>query len=203
MSDKAIQKVLDHAREGLRARELFFEENAPQLVEIARVIALCLTEGGKVMFCGNGGSAADSQHLAAEFVNRFKLERPPLPALSLTTDTSILTAIGNDYGFDLVFVKQVQALGQAGDILVGISTSGTSRNVLAALREARTRGLVTLGMCGQFTAEMEPLCDHLISVPSKDTPVVQEVHIAAGHMLCHVVDHFLFESVMELGQGPA
>ncbi len=203
MSDKAIQKVLEHAREGLRARELFFEENAPQLVEIARVIALCLTEGGKVMFCGNGGSAADSQHLAAEFVNRFKLERPPLPALSLTTDTSILTAIGNDYGFDLVFVKQVQALGQAGDILVGISTSGTSRNVLAALREARTRGLVTLGMCGQFTAEMEPLCDHLISVPSKDTPVVQEVHIAAGHMLCHVVDHFLFESVMELGQGPA
>lgn len=203
MSDKAIQKVLDHAREGLRARELFFEENAPQLVEIARVIALCLTEGGKVLFCGNGGSAADSQHLAAEFVNRFKLERPPLPALSLTTDTSILTAIGNDYGFDLVFVKQVQALGQAGDILVGISTSGTSRNVLAALREARTRGLVTIGMCGQFTSEMEPLCDHLISVPSKDTPVVQEVHIAAGHMLCHVVDHFLFESVMELGQGPA
>jgi len=202
MSDKAVQKIMDHAHEGLRVREIFFEENAPQLVEIARTIALCLTEGGKVLFCGNGGSAADCQHLAAEFVNRFKLERPPLPALALTTDTSIITAIGNDYGFDLVFVKQVQALGQAGDILVGISTSGTSRNVLAALREAKARGLKTLGMCGQFTAEMEPLCDHLISVPSKDTPVVQEVHIAAGHMLCHVVDHFLFEAVMELSQSP-
>jgi D-sedoheptulose 7-phosphate isomerase len=201
MSDKAIQKVLDHAREGLRAREIFFEENAAQLVQIARAIALCLTEGGKVLFCGNGGSAADCQHLAAEFVNRFKLERPPLPALALTTDTSIITAIGNDYGFDLVFVKQVQALGQAGDILVGISTSGTSRNVIAALREGKARGLTTIGMCGQFTSEMDALSDHLISVPSKDTPVVQEVHIAAGHMLCHVVDHFLFEAVMELGQG--
>ncbi len=202
MSEKAIRKVLEHSREGLRVREAFFEEHAAHLVDIARVMALCLTEGGKVLFCGNGGSAADSQHLAAEFVNRFKLERPPLPAMALTTDSSILTAIGNDYGFDLVFVKQVQALGQAGDILVGLSTSGTSRNVLAALREAKQRGLTTLGLCGAMTGEMEPLCDHLLSVGSKDTPQVQEVHIAAGHMLCHVVDHFLFESVMELGARP-
>ncbi|MDR3639748.1 MAG: D-sedoheptulose 7-phosphate isomerase [Humidesulfovibrio sp.] len=201
MSEKAVRKVLEHAREGLRVREAFFEENAQGLVEIARNVALALTEGGKVLFCGNGGSAADSQHLAAEFVNRFKLERPPLPAIALTTDTSIITAIGNDYGFDLVFVKQVQALGLAGDILVGISTSGTSRNVLAALREAKSRGLVTIGMCGAMTGEMEPLCDHLISVGSKDTALIQEVHIAAGHMLCHVVDHYLFEAVMELGQG--
>jgi len=200
MSEKAVRKVLEHAREGLRAREHFFEENAQNLVNVARVIALSLTEGGKLLFCGNGGSAADSQHLAAEFVNRFKLERPPLPAIALTTDSSILTAIGNDYGFDLVFVKQVQALGLAGDVLVGISTSGTSRNVLAALREGKNRGLVTIGMCGGLTGEMEPVCDHLISVQSKDTPVVQEVHIAAGHMLCHVVDHFLFESVLELDQ---
>ncbi len=201
MSEKAIRKVLEHAHEGLRVREAFFEENAPNLVEIARITALSLTEGGKVLFCGNGGSAADCQHLAAEFVNRFKLERPPLPAIALTTDSSILTAIGNDYGFELVFVKQVQALGLAGDILIGISTSGSSRNVLAALREAKSRGLVTIGMCGAMTGEMEPLCDHILSVPSKDTAIIQEVHIAAGHMLCHVVDHFLFESVMELGQG--
>jgi len=200
MSEKAVRKVLEHAREGLRVREAFFEEHAKDLVQIARAVALTLTEGGKVLFCGNGGSAADCQHLAAEFVNRFKLERPPLPAIALTTDSSILTAIGNDYGFDLVFMKQVQALGQAGDILVGISTSGTSRNVLAALREAKARGLTTIGMCGAMTGEMEPLSDHLISVGSKDTPLIQEVHIAAGHMLCHVVDHFLFESVMELGQ---
>jgi D-sedoheptulose 7-phosphate isomerase len=201
MSDKAVRKVLEHAREGLHVREVFFEENAQHLVEIARVMALALTQGGKILFCGNGGSAADSQHLAAEFVNRFRLERPPLPAMALTTDTSILTAIGNDYGFDLVFVKQVQALGLAGDILIGISTSGTSRNVVAALREAKAKGLVTIGMCGSATGEMEPLCDHLISVGSKDTALIQEVHIAAGHMLCHIVDHFLFEAVMELGQG--
>jgi D-sedoheptulose 7-phosphate isomerase len=201
MSEKAVRKVLEHAKEGLRAREAFFEENAQNLVAIARAMAVTLTEGGKLLFCGNGGSAADSQHLAAEFVNRFKLERPPLPAIAITTDSSILTAIGNDYGFDLVFVKQVQALGLSGDMLVGISTSGTSPNVLAALREAKSRGLATLGMCGGMTGEMEPLCDHLISVPSKDTAIIQEVHIAAGHMLCHVVDHFLFESVMELSQG--
>lgn len=200
MSDKAVRKVLEHAREGLSVREAFFEENAQNLVAVAKAMALALTEGGKILFCGNGGSAADSQHLAAEFVNRFRLERPPLPALALTTDTSILTAIGNDYGFDLVFVKQVQAMGLAGDMLVGISTSGTSRNVIAALREAKARGLATIGMCGSATGEMEPLCDHLISVPSRDTALVQEVHIAAGHMLCHVVDHFLFEAVMELGR---
>lgn len=201
MSEKAVRKVLEHAQEGLRVRQLFFEENAGLLVDIARKAALALTEGGKLLFCGNGGSAADSQHLAAEFVNRFKLERPPLPAIALTTDTSILTAIGNDYGFDLVFVKQVQALGLAGDVLFGISTSGTSRNVIAALREAKGRGLCTIGMCGATTGEMESVCDHIISVPSKDTAIVQEVHISAGHMICHVIDHFLFESVMELGQG--
>lgn len=198
MSEKALAKVREHARKGLEIREKFFEERSEQLVEIARAMAVCLARGGKILFCGNGGSAADSQHLAAEFVNRFVLERPPLPALALTTDSSILTAIGNDYGFDRVFEKQVQALGNRGDVLVGISTSGTSPNVLAALREARRRELVTVGMTGQQGAEMQPLCDHLIQVPGRETALVQEVHIAAGHMLCHIVDHFLFESVLEL-----
>ena len=198
MSEKALAKIRDHARKGLEARERFFEERAGLLVEIARSMAVCLARGGKLLFCGNGGSAADSQHLAAEFVNRFLLERPPLPAVALTTDTSILTAIGNDYGFDQVFSKQVQALGNRGDVLVGLSTSGSSPNVLAALREGRRRGLVTVGLTGMQGAEMQPLCDFLIQVPSRETPVVQEIHIAAGHMLCHVVDHFLFESVLEL-----
>ncbi len=187
--DGAIE-ALAESRRRLRA----------QILETADEIAGCFARGGRLLICGNGGSAADAQHVAGEFVGRYLKERRALPAIALTTDTTILTAIGNDYGFDLVFVKQVQALGQAGDVLVGISTSGTSRNVLAALREAKARGLTTIGMCGQFTAEMEPLCDHLISVPSKDTPLIQEVHIAAGHMLCHLVDHFLFEAVLELGQ---
>ncbi|HMM38235.1 MAG TPA: D-sedoheptulose 7-phosphate isomerase [Desulfovibrio sp.] len=198
MSEKALAKIREHARKGLEIREKFFEERSGQLVEIARAMAVCLARGGKILFCGNGGSAADSQHLAAEFVNRFVLERPPLPALALTTDTSILTAIGNDYGFDRVFEKQVQALGNRGDVLVGISTSGASPNVLTALREARRRELVTVGMTGQQGGEMQPLCDHLIQVPGRETALVQEIHIAAGHMLCHIVDHFLFESVLEL-----
>ena len=134
MSEKAVQKVQEHARKGLAAREKFFEARSGLVVQVARAMAVCLAKGGKILFCGNGGSAADCQHLAAEFVNRFKLERPPLPGIALTTDSSILTAIGNDYGFDQVFEKQVQALGREGDVLVGLSTSGSSPNVLRALK---------------------------------------------------------------------
>ncbi len=198
MSKEALFKIKQHAKAGLKVREEFFDAKDEILVDVARAAAVSLAKGGKVLFCGNGGSAADSQHLAAEFVNRFKLERPPLPAIALTTDTSILTAIGNDYGFEHVFEKQVQALGKPGDIFVGISTSGTSANVMLAMREAKNRGLVTVGMCGAQDKEMLPVCDHLLAVPSNDTALVQEVHIAAGHMLCLIVDHFLFEAVMEL-----
>ncbi|MDD4731950.1 MAG: D-sedoheptulose 7-phosphate isomerase [Desulfovibrio sp.] len=198
MSNSALEKVRAHAEAGLRAREQFFAEQSELLVETARTCAVCLAKGGKLLFCGNGGSAADSQHLAAEFVNRFKLERPPLPAIALTTDTSIITAIGNDYNFNQIFEKQVQALGSAGDVLVGISTSGGSANVLAALREARRRNMTTIGMTGQRGGEMAGLCDALIAAPTTDTAVIQEVHIAAGHVICHLVDHFLFEAVMEL-----
>ena len=198
MSENAVEKILHHAREGVAARERFFEERAELLAEIARAMAVCLARGGKLLLCGNGGSAADCQHLAAEFVNRFRLERPPLPAIALTTDSSILTAIGNDYSFDAVFEKQVQALGVPGDILIGISTSGSSMNVLQAMREAKRKGLVTVGMTGQQGGDMAPASDFLVQAPSRDTAIVQEIHIAAGHMLCHIVDHFLFEAVMEL-----
>jgi D-sedoheptulose 7-phosphate isomerase len=199
MTQTALDKVTAHAQAGQRIRERFFAEKSEYLVDLGRTLAVCLAKGGKLLLCGNGGSAADSQHLAAEFVNRFKLERPPLPAIALTTDTSALTAIGNDYGFDQVFLKQVQALANPGDILIGISTSGTSPNVIAALKEARRKGVTTVGMAGESGGEMVPLCDHLILVPSAETALIQEVHIAAGHVLCHLVDHFLFEAVMELG----
>lgn len=201
MSEQALRKILDHAREGAAARERFFEDQGETIVEISRCMASSLAGGGKIVFCGNGGSAADSQHLAAEFVNRFLLERPPLPAIALTTDTSVLTAIGNDYGFDLVFLKQVQALGVEGDVLVGISTSGSSPNVIQALRAGRDKGMVTVGMTGASAGELLPLCDYILQVPSKSTPIIQECHIAAGHMLCHIVDHFLFEAVLELDPG--
>jgi len=198
MSKSAVAKVMEHAKAGLAARETFFEENAENLVEIGRAMAVSLAKGGKILLCGNGGSAADAQHLAAEFVNRFQLERPPLPAVALTTDSSILTAVGNDYGFEQVFTKQVQALGKAGDVFVGISTSGTSPNVIHALREARRKEMLCIGMSGAGGAEMAESCHWMISVPSPVTAIVQEVHIAAGHMLCHLVDHFLFVAVMEL-----
>lgn len=198
MSEEALRIVLDHSAKGAEAREKFFAENGRKVVEVARTLAVCLARGGKLLFCGNGGSAADAQHLAGEFVNRFLLERPPLPGLALTTDTSVLTAIGNDYGFDQVFAKQVQALGKSGDVLVAISTSGNSANVIHALRAARDKGLATVGLGGGNGGEMLPFCDHTLLVNAQTTPLIQEVHIAAGHLLCQLVDYFLFEAVMEL-----
>ena len=180
------------------ARKAFFDTKGELVVEVSRAMAVCLASGGKIMFCGNGGSAADCQHLAAEFSNRFKLERPPLPGLALTTDTSAITAIANDYSFDEIFSKQLQALGRPGDMLVGFSTSGTSTNVIRAMREAKRNEIITVGMCGQSGAEMTSVSDFLVTVPSSDTPVIQEIHISAGHMMCHLVDHFLFEAVSEL-----
>lgn len=197
MSAEALEMVLGHAREGAQLRERFFADNAPLLVAVGRTLAVCLAKGGKVLFCGNGGSAADAQHLAAEFVNRFQLERPPLPAVALTTDSSVLTAIGNDYGFDQVFSKQVRALGRPGDVLVGISTSGNSPNVVGALRLAKERGLFTVGMAGK-NGELVAHCDQALLVPHSVTALIQEVHIAAGHMLCKLVDYYLFEAVTEL-----
>ena len=198
MAEQARDMVIEHALAGARLREIFFQDNANLIVDTARAMAVTLARGGKILFCGNGGSAADAQHLAAEFVNRFLMERPPLPAIALTTDTSILTAIGNDYSYDLVFTKQVQALGQAGDMLVGISTSGNSGNVISAMEAARERNMATVGFTGQGGGEMASLSDHLIEVPHRHTPLIQEIHITAGHLLCQLTDHFLFENVMAI-----
>lgn len=150
-----------------------------------------LRGGGKLLFCGNGGSAADCQHLAAELTGRYLKDRPPLPAVALTVDTSALTAIANDYSYDEVFARQVRALGRPGDLLVGISTSGNSRNVVAALRAARDGGLRTVGLTGARGGAMAELCDLCLCVPSTDTPRIQEMHIAAGHMMCELIENAL------------
>ena len=197
MSAEALELVRDHAQEGAALRQRFFDEYAQAVVDVGRTMAICLARGGKILFCGNGGSAADAQHLAAEFVNRFQLERPPLPAMALTTDTSVLTAIGNDYGFDQVYLKQVQALGCPGDILVGISTSGNSPNVVEAMRVAKEKGLFTVGLTGK-NGEMVQFCDFALLVPHSVTALIQETHIAVGHMFCRLADYFLFEAVVEL-----
>lgn len=159
-----------------------------QIERIAAAIKQALANGHKVLFCGNGGSAADSQHLAAEFVGRFQKERQGLPAIALTVDTSILTAVGNDYGFDRVFVRQVEALGQAGDVLVGISTSGNSPNVVQAVELAKDKGMYCVGMTAAGGGKLAELCDECIAVPAQVTARAQEMHILIGHILCELVD---------------
>lgn len=192
-----LQTITHHAHEGARLRIAFFEEYAEYIQNAAFTMALAIAQGHKILLCGNGGSAGDAQHLAGEFVNRFLVDRPPLPAIALSANTSNLTAIANDFGYEQVFSKQVQALGHQGDVLVGISTSGSSANVLAALRTARSKGLVTLGISGASNA-MAPLCDVCLAVGHTSTPLIQEVHIALGHMLCQLVDHFLFEDASRI-----
>jgi D-sedoheptulose 7-phosphate isomerase len=147
-----------------------------------------LRAGGKILWCGNGGSAADSQHLAAEIVGRFRRERRGLPSVALTTDTSILTSVANDYGFESVFSRQVEALGVPGDLLVGLSTSGNSPNVVAALNAARAQGLGTVAFTGAGGAKLAPLADHLLAIASRDAARIQEAHILAGHMLCDWIE---------------
>lgn len=161
-------------------------------IEDIRVVAdICknaLNEGNKILFCGNGGSAADAQHLAAELVGRFVKERESLPAIALTTDTSILTAIANDYSYDDVFSRQVAGLGQAGDVLIGISTSGNSKNVVKAIELAKQKGLKTVAFTGEGGGILGALCDAVIAVPSKTTAHIQEMHILVGHIVCELVE---------------
>ncbi|MCU7843655.1 MAG: D-sedoheptulose 7-phosphate isomerase [Candidatus Thiodiazotropha sp. (ex Monitilora ramsayi)] len=149
-------------------------------------------QGGKVLLAGNGGSAADAQHIAGELVCRFGFDRPGLPAIALTTDTSVLTAVGNDYGYESLFSRQVQAHAQKGDVFIGYSTSGTSKNILAALVEARNNGLVCIGMTGNRGGEMADLCDYLLEVPSDKTPKIQEGHLILGHIICGLVERAFF-----------
>lgn len=170
---------------------------AELLAQAARFLARSLADGGTIFICGNGGSASQAQHFAAEFVGRFLMERPGLPAVALTTDTSILTAVGNDYGFEEVFARQVQALMKPGDVLWGLSTSGRSPNVLKAFAAARAAGGKTLLMCGAKVPEGLEL-DYLIPASTPDTPRVQEMHLLYGHTLCQLVDHLLFDAPGEL-----
>jgi len=155
----------------------------------------CLKAGGRILLAGNGGSAADAQHIAGELVSRFAFDRPGLPALALTTDSSILTAIGNDYGYERLFARQMDAHARAGDVFIGYSTSGRSPNVLRAFEAARALGVVCIGLTGNRGGPMRDLCDHLFEVPSADTPKIQEGHLILGHILCGLIEQALFGKV--------
>jgi D-sedoheptulose 7-phosphate isomerase len=161
------------------------------ILAVAEVLAEASRRGNRVIFAGNGGSAADAQHLAAEFVSRFEFDRPGLPALSLSTDTSMITAIGNDYGYERLFLRQLQAQARPGDVFVGLTTSGRSANVLAAFKACKELGVTSVALCGTG-GELEAVCDHVLRVPSSSTPRIQESHILIGHMLCGYVELKMF-----------
>jgi D-sedoheptulose 7-phosphate isomerase len=180
-------------KESNRVKETFVNENLSKLVNVVEALTSALKAGNKILIFGNGGSAADAQHLAAEFVNRFVIERPPLPAIALTTDSSIITSIGNDYDFSEVFSKQIRAIGQPGDIAWGISTSGNSANVLKALEVAKKIGLVTIAFTGKDGGAIGKVADLSINVSSSVTARIQEAHITAGHAICDLVDIKLFQ----------
>lgn len=180
-------------RESGQAMETFVNENLTRIVAVVEAVTAALKAGNKILLFGNGGSAADAQHLAAEFVNRFVIERPPLPAIALTTDTSIITSIGNDYDFSDIFSKQIRAIGQEGDIAWGMTTSGKSANVVKGLEAARKIGMVTIGLTGRDGGDVAKTADHVLNVASTSTPRIQEVHITAGHVICEMVDFKLFQ----------
>lgn len=187
----AIEKAL---KEGADLRLRMIETMLGDIQGAAKAIAEAFKAGGKVLVFGNGGSAADAQHIAAEFMNRFMIERPPLPAIALTTDSSVLTSIANDYAFDEIFSKQVKGLGKKGDIAIGISTSGSSGNVVKAFRAAKKMGIVTIALTGE-SGKLAPMADIALAVPSRSTPRIQEAHLAVLHILCDLIDTILFKDV--------
>ena len=187
MQEIIQQRIAEH----INVAQALYQQQGEKIEVAASVLAWALKTGKKVLFCGNGGSAADAQHLAAEFVGRYLLEREGLPAIALTTDTSILTAVANDYDFANVFARQVQALGNNGDVLIGISTSGNSPNVVRAIEVAKAKGLATIGFAGQGGGKMRELCDVCFAVDSKVTARTQEMNILMGHILCELLDGVL------------
>ena len=188
-----LGQIESHIRASIETKRLILE-NRQLLGSIKKVteeVVRVYQNNGKVIIAGNGGSAADSQHIAAEFVSRFNFDRPGLPAIALTTDSSMLTAIGNDYGFEKLFRRQLEAMGNKGDIFIGISTSGNSANVLEAIEAAKEKGVTTVALCGS-TGRLGSLCDYAIEVPSDSTPFIQESHIMIGHIICGLVELELF-----------
>ena len=187
------ETIVKAFEESIRVKQAFLRDNLKTLMQAIDTIVAAFKNGNKLLLFGNGGSAADAQHIAAEFTNRFLIERPPLPALALTTDTSALTAISNDYDYSQIFVKQIKALGRAGDIALAISTSGNSANVLAAIETCRQLKIASIGLTGGNGGKMVGKVDYLLRASEgKNSPRIQETHILVGHVICEIVDQKLF-----------
>jgi D-sedoheptulose 7-phosphate isomerase len=187
--------ILKRFKESAEVKTRFLKENLSQLLDAIKLIAHAFEGGNKLFFFGNGGSAADAQHLAAEFVNRYVMDRPPLPAIALTTDTSILTSISNDFAFDEIFAKQLRALGKEGDVAIAISTSGNSSNVIKAVEVAKEMRMKTVALTGNDGGALAKKANISLNVSSTSTPRIQETHILIGHILCEMVEHHLFFKV--------
>ena len=183
-----MKEFIENEFRNISCNFIHLQALAPQIEQVSKLCIDALKQGHKIMFCGNGGSAADSQHLAAELVGRYKMNRPAMNALALTVDTSIITAVGNDYGYDTIFQRQVEGLGQKGDVLIGPSTSGNSKNVLLAFDLAKKLGISTVAMTGAACGKMKEIADFAINVPSDVTNNIQEMHIAVGHLICGVIE---------------
>lgn len=194
MHDTDMAYVAAYAAETLAVTHAFNADHDGHavLVGMAAAVTAAMRDGRKLMVAGNGGSAADAQHIAGEFISRLMYDRAPLPAIALTTDSSAMTATANDYGYDHVFERQVRGLGRAGDVFLGISTSGRSPNIVHALAAARAQGMVTMGFAGQTGGPMAEHCDHLFRAPSAKTPLIQQIHIVAAHLVCALVERALF-----------
>jgi D-sedoheptulose 7-phosphate isomerase len=190
----SIERVREYLLESSRTAARTAESCGEEILSATSAIVEALRSGGKILLCGNGGSAGDAQHLATEFVSTLTLDRPrdAIPAIALTTDTSLLTAVANDYGFELVFARQVEALGREGDVLIGISTSGNSTNVVRAFERARAAGLRTIALTGRSGGALGPLADIAVNVPSSETAHIQEAHIAVGQLIAFLVEDELF-----------
>jgi len=186
------ETIIQAFEESARIKVKFARENTDKIVEVVQLIAQAFREGRKVILFGNGGSAMDASHIAAEFMNRFLIERPPLPAVALNSDTALLTCISNDYDFSQIFSKQLSALGHEGDVVIGISTSGNSPNVIKGLEMAKKNGMKTVALTGGTGGKMAGLADYTFIIPTKVTPRIQEAHITLGHTICQLVDEELF-----------
>ena len=187
--------VLESFKNSIKTKQAMMENESiiSHIHEIAEKIVDAINGGCKVLIAGNGGSAADAQHVAGEFVNRFHFDRPGLPCIALTTDTSVLTAVGNDYAFDRVFQKQIEAFGKTGDVFIGITTSGNSPNILEAMKLCKEKSITTIGLTGQKIGKIDDFCDYIIKVPSNETPRVQESHILIEHIICGIVEASIFK----------
>ena len=183
-----MQQLIKSEFQDISQAFIALKKLAPEIEKTAWLCIDALKNGNKIMFCGNGGSAADSQHLAAELVGRYKMNRPAMNAIALTTDTSILTSVGNDYGYDTIFERQIEGLGKSGDVLVGISTSGNSKNVLLAFEKAKQKNMKTVALTGDNGGKMKSFADIVLNVPSDVTNHIQEMHIAIGHLLCGIIE---------------